>query len=162
MLFRSPVTPAQEAMCLLEYSFCRNRPGSGTPRPEGLGTWPDKDPWETRGGPGGPWRESAVALPYQVFIFLPPPCFWTTSENRVDLRWGQRPQRLLGRPDEALGGGNQGPSAPGWGRQHHSNLDVNPWRVELGGPCLCSASWACCSRGASHLLASHCPYSSVP
>ena len=24
------------------------------------------------------------------------------------------PQRLLGRPDEALGGGNQGPSAPGW------------------------------------------------
>ena len=24
------------------------------------------------------------------------------------------PKRLLGRPDEALGGGNQGPSAPGW------------------------------------------------
>ena len=24
------------------------------------------------------------------------------------------PQRLLGRPVEALGGGNQGPSAPGW------------------------------------------------
>ena len=23
-------------------------------------------------------------------------------------------------PDDALGGGNQGPSAPGWARQHHS------------------------------------------
>ena len=23
----------------------------------------------------------------------------------------------------ALGGGNQGPSAPGWGRQHHSQRD---------------------------------------
>ena len=33
------------------------------------------------------------------------------------------PKRLLGRPDEALGGGNQGPSAPGWGRQHHSQRD---------------------------------------
>lgn len=41
-------------------------------------------------GQAGPWRESAVALPYQMFIFLPSPCFWTTSENRVDLRWGQR------------------------------------------------------------------------
>ena len=28
---------------------------------------------------------------------------------------GCLPKRLLGRPDEALGGGNQGPSAPGWG-----------------------------------------------
>ena len=27
------------------------------------------------------------------------------------------------RPDEALGGGNQGPSAPGWARQHHSQRD---------------------------------------
>ena len=33
------------------------------------------------------------------------------------------PKRLLGRPDEALGGGNQCPSAPGWGRQHHSQRD---------------------------------------
>ena len=30
---------------------------------------------------------------------------------------------VLGRPDEALGGGNQGPSAPGWARQHHSQRD---------------------------------------
>ena len=32
--------------------------------------------------------------------------------------WSQgcTPKRLLGRPDEALGGGNQGPSAPGWAR----------------------------------------------
>ena len=29
------------------------------------------------------------------------------------------PKRLPGRPDEALGGGNQGPSAPAWARQHH-------------------------------------------
>ena len=27
---------------------------------------------------------------------------------------GCLPKRLIGRPDEALGGGNQGPSAPGW------------------------------------------------
>ena len=27
---------------------------------------------------------------------------------------GCTPKRLLGRPDEALGGGNQGPRAPGW------------------------------------------------
>ena len=31
------------------------------------------------------------------------------------------PKRLPGRPDEALGGGNHGPSAPGWGR--HSVLE---------------------------------------
>ena len=31
--------------------------------------------------------------------------------------------RLLGRPDEALGGRNQGPSAPGWARQLHSQRD---------------------------------------
>ena len=30
---------------------------------------------------------------------------------------------LGGRPDEALGGGNQGPSAPGWARQQHSQRD---------------------------------------
>lgn len=53
-------------------------------------------PWETWGGPGGPWRESAVALPYQMFIFLPPPCFWPASENRVDLRRRQR-TLLLGK-----------------------------------------------------------------
>ena len=35
------------------------------------------------------------------------------------------PKRLLGRPDEALGGGNQDPSAPGWGRQHHSQRDTS-------------------------------------
>ena len=34
-------------------------------------------------------------------------------------------------PDEALGGGNQGPSAPGWARQHHSQRD--PPFVPLGG-----------------------------
>ena len=33
------------------------------------------------------------------------------------------PKRLPGRPDDALGGGNQGPSAPGWARQHHSQRD---------------------------------------
>ena len=32
------------------------------------------------------------------------------------LAQGCLPRRLLGRPDEALGGGNQGPSAPGWAR----------------------------------------------
>ena len=26
-------------------------------------------------------------------------------------------------PDEALGGGNQGPSAPAWARQHHRQRD---------------------------------------
>ena len=39
------------------------------------------------------------------------------------LSQGCIPQRLLGRPDVALGGGNQGPSAPGWARQHHSQRD---------------------------------------
>ena len=33
------------------------------------------------------------------------------------------PERLSGRPDEALGGGNQGPSAPAWARQHHRQRD---------------------------------------
>ena len=31
---------------------------------------------------------------------------------------------MLGHPDEALGGGNQGPRAPGWGRQHHSQRET--------------------------------------
>ena len=39
------------------------------------------------------------------------------------------PKRLLGRPDEALGGGNQGPSAPGWGR-HPLRFGLRPQ-----GPC---------------------------
>ena len=34
-----------------------------------------------------------------------------------------RSWEALGDPDEALGGGNQGPSAPGWARQHHSRRD---------------------------------------
>ena len=33
------------------------------------------------------------------------------------------PKRLPGRPDEALGGGKQGPSAPAWARQHHRQRD---------------------------------------
>ena len=36
---------------------------------------------------------------------------------------GCLPKRLLGRPDEALGGGNQGPSAPGWARTAGSGRD---------------------------------------
>ena len=48
-----------------------------------------------------------------------------TSPGSEDglLAQGCTPKRLLGRPDDALGGGNQGPSAPGWARQHHSQRD---------------------------------------
>ena len=41
------------------------------------------------------------------------------------------PKRLPGRPDEALGGGNQGPSAPAWARQHHRQRDQEQDR-EIG------------------------------
>ena len=55
--------------------LCRNKPSTHGRHGEGR---------------AGPWRVSAGALPNQTFIFLPSPCFWTNSENRVDLRWERR------------------------------------------------------------------------
>ena len=46
-----------------------------------------------------------------------------TSWSGKESAQGCIPKRLPGRPDEALGGGNQGPSAPAWARQHHSQRD---------------------------------------
>ena len=59
---------------------------------------------------------------------------------------GCTPKRLLGRPDEALGGGNQGPSAPGWGRQHHSQRDP-PFVPILPGEFLDRRDWWAQSMG---------------
>ena len=53
-------------------------------------------PWETWGGPD--WSLERVSCRCSLSdVYLPPfPCFWTTSENRVDLRWGQQ-TLLLGK-----------------------------------------------------------------
>ena len=43
---------------------------------------------------------------------------------------GCLPRRLLGRPDEALGGGNQGPSAPCWARLAQARAASRPGSLQ--------------------------------
>ena len=48
------------------------------------------------------------------------------TTNKQTKTQGCIPKRLPGRPDEALDGGKQGPSAPGWARQHHGSPPGSP------------------------------------
>ena len=59
-----------------------------------------------------PIPPSIRVFPNESTLHMRWPKYWTLSGK--ESAQACIPRRLLGRPDEALGGGNQGPSAPGW------------------------------------------------